>query len=84
MAKAKNYRPEGIGTVTPYLVVSDGARAIEFYKKAFGAQERGRFAGPDGKIMHASLKIGDSTIYLSDDMMGAKSPTALGGRADFH
>jgi PhnB protein len=80
MAKpAKNYRPEDVSTVTPYLTVSDGAKAIEFYKKAFGARETARMNGPDGKIMHAQIIIGDSTVYLADQMPGGKSPEALGG-----
>ena len=74
--------PEGFHTVTPSLVVQDAARAIDFYKKALNAQEISRMAGPDGKIMHAELKIGDSIIFLSDEFpgMGAtKSPQTLGG-----
>jgi PhnB protein len=60
--------PEGYHTLTPFLTVRDAVRAIEFYKKAFGAQERGGVAkGPDGKVMHAELKIGDSIIMLSDE-----------------
>jgi uncharacterized glyoxalase superfamily protein PhnB len=73
--------PAGIHTVTPSLVIRDAARAIDFYKKALGATENSRFAGPDGKIMHASIKIGDSTIYVTDEnvQMGAKSPLTLNG-----
>jgi PhnB protein len=71
--------PPGYHTVTPYLVVSDAAKAIEFYKQAFGATERGRMAGPQGKIAHAELQIGDSFVMLSDEMMGNKSPQTLGG-----
>lgn len=59
MAKVKPV-PEGFHTVTPYLVVDDGARALEFYQKAFGAKERMRMPGPDGKISHAEITIGDS------------------------
>jgi PhnB protein len=75
--------PEGYHTVTPYLAVNDGAKAIEFYKKAFGAQEKSRMGGPQGKIGHAELKIGDSLIMLSDEMpgSGARSPQSLGGTA---
>ncbi|MBV9612270.1 MAG: VOC family protein, partial [Acidobacteriaceae bacterium] len=62
-----NKKPAGYHTVTPYLVVDDGARAIEFYKKAFGATETVRMAGPDGKIGHAEFKIGDSFVMLSDE-----------------
>lgn len=73
--------PEGYHTVTPYLAVNDGARAIEFYKRAFGAQERNRMDGPQGKIGHAELKIGDSIVMLSDEMPGSgcRSPQSLGG-----
>jgi PhnB protein len=71
--------PPGYHTVTAYLVVSDAARAIDFYKQAFGATERGRMGGPQGKISHAELQIGDSIVMLSDEMMGNKSPQTLGG-----
>lgn len=73
--------PEGYHTVTPYLILSKAAEAIEFYKKAFGATELFRMAGPDGKIGHAELKIGDSPIMLADEYpgMGYVSPQTLGG-----
>lgn len=71
--------PPGYHSVTPYLVVDDGARAIDFYKRSFGASELSRMATPDGKIAHAELKIGDSMIMLSDAMMGYRSPESLGG-----
>jgi PhnB protein len=73
--------PEGYHTLTPYLTVRDAARAIEFYKKAFGAEDRGAMKGPDGKIMHAELKIGDSIIMLADEFpqYGAVSPETVGG-----
>lgn len=73
--------PEGYHTVTPFLTIRDAARAIEFYKQAFGAKERGVMKGPDGKVMHAELLIGDSVIMLSDEFpdFGALSPQALGG-----
>ena len=78
--------PEGYHTVTPYLCVRGAAEAIEFYKKAFGAQEIFRMPYPDGqKLMHAEIKIGDSHIMLSDEMPGmgssSKSPQSLGGSA---
>jgi uncharacterized glyoxalase superfamily protein PhnB len=62
-------------------VVREAANAIEFYKKAFGAQEIRRAPGPDGKLMHAELQIGDSRVYLTDEFpeMGARSPLALNG-----
>lgn len=71
--------PAGYHTVTPYLVVRDGAKAIDFYSRAFGAKELGRMDGPDGKVMHAELQLGDSRIMLSEEMMGNKSPQSLGG-----
>jgi len=73
--------PDGYHTLTPFLTVRDAARAIEFSKAAFGAQERGVMKGPDGKIMHAELKIGDSIIMLSDEFpeYGALSPLSTGG-----
>jgi PhnB protein len=79
MAKAKSAVPEGYRTVTPHLALDNAAQAIEWYKKALGAEERGRAVGPDGKVMHAELQIGDSKIMLNDAMMGAKGPIALGG-----
>ena len=71
--------PDGYHTATPYLVVGNAARAIEFYKQAFGASELVRMGAPEGKIGHAELKIGDSMIMLSDEMMGNRSPKTLGG-----
>lgn len=73
--------PEGSHSLTPYLVCRDASKAIDFYKKAFGATEKMRAAGPDGRIMHAHLTIGDSPLYLCDEMLdwGSKSPLAVGG-----
>jgi PhnB protein len=73
--------PDGYPVITPYLVVDGGVRAIDFYKQIFGAQERMRMAGPDGRIGHAELQIGDSVIMLADEhpAMGAKAPKAFGG-----
>jgi PhnB protein len=73
--------PEGYHSLTPYLIVTDGARAIEFYKKAFGATEVMRFPAPGGKIGHAELRIGDSLIMLADEHpdMGYRGPEAYGG-----
>jgi PhnB protein len=79
MAEKVKPIPTGYHTVTAYLVVNDAPKAIEFYKQAFGATERGRMAGPQGKIAHAELQIGDSIVMLSDEMMGNKSPQTLGG-----
>ena len=73
--------PDGYHTITPYLIVKDGPRAIEFYKKAFGAQELFRMAGPDGKIAHAELQIGNSRFMLGTEspQMGSQSPETLKG-----
>ncbi len=80
MANAKAI-PQGFHSVTPYLTLNDAARAIDFYKRAFGAQEVTRMDGPGGKVMHAEIRIGDSIIMLGDEMpgMGNKSPQSLGG-----
>ena len=68
MAKAI---PEGCHSITPYLVVKDAGKAIEFYKRAFGAEEVSRMPGPGGKgIMHAEIRIGDSLVMLSDEFPG--------------
>jgi len=58
--------PEGYHAVTPFLVLKDAHRAIEFYKRAFGAEERFRMPTPDGKVAHAELQIGDSVVMLSE------------------
>ena len=73
--------PEGYRTVTPYLIIRDAARAIEFYVKAFGAKEVMRMPLPDGKLAHAEIQIGDSMIMMADENpeWGAKSPQALNG-----
>jgi PhnB protein len=73
--------PDGYHSVTPYLSLDDAAAAIEWYKQAFGAKERMRMNGPDGKIGHAELEIGDSLVMLSDPFPQAstKSPNELGG-----
>jgi PhnB protein len=68
-------------TAIPYLIVRDASSAIEFYKNAFGATEFVRLADPQGKVMHAEIRIGDSQIMLADEFpdMGYRSPTDLGG-----
>jgi PhnB protein len=75
--------PEGYHTMTPALTVQDGARMIEFYQKAFGAQERYRMPTPDGKhVAHAELQIGDSAFMLGEEMPGSDcggTPNSLGG-----
>ena len=73
--------PDGYHTVTPYLIVKNAGSAIEFYKKAFNANETSRLPGPGGRLMHASLRIGDSTVMLVDEMPehGALGPKSLKG-----
>jgi uncharacterized glyoxalase superfamily protein PhnB len=73
--------PKGYHTLTPYMTVRDAARAIEFYKQAFGAVEKGVMKGPDGKIMHAELRISDSLFMLADEFpeYGSMSPLSTGG-----
>jgi len=74
--------PEGFHTLTPHIVVKGADKAIEFYKKAFGAKEVGRMPGPDGAtIMHADIIIGDSHLMLVDEFpeMGCLSPQSTGG-----
>jgi PhnB protein len=73
--------PDGMHTVTPHLICAGAANAIEFYKKAFNAKETSRMPGPGGKLMHASIRVGDSTIMLTDEMPehGSLGPKALKG-----
>jgi PhnB protein len=81
MAQKVKPIPDGYHTLTPYFVVNDAARAIDFYRRAFGATELFRMPGPDGRVMHAELQVGDSRLMLSDESpeMGAKSPATLKG-----
>lgn len=78
---SKSYIPAGYHTITPAIVVRDAAAAIEFYKKAFGAEEVHRMAGPDGSIMHAEIRIGDSVVMLGEEneQWGTKSPLSTNG-----
>ena len=71
--------PQGYTTVTPSITVNDGAKAIEFYKKALGATERMRMEGPDKRIMHAEIQIGSAIIMLNDEVMGSRSAQTIGG-----
>jgi PhnB protein len=74
--------PDGYRTVTPYLTVKGAARAIDFYKRAFGAEELERMTGPDGQsVVHGEIRIGDSVVMLSDELPGTgnHSPQTLGG-----
>ena len=78
--KAVHHIPEGYHAVTPYLIIKDAAKAIEFYKNVFGATEVFRMDGPGGKVGHAELQIGDSRIMLADEHpeMGYRSATTIG------
>ncbi len=81
MSKVKPI-PDGMNTVTPHLVCKDAAKAIVFYKKAFGAEERFRLNTPDGKkVLHAGLRIGDSAVMLADEFpdWGSVGPETLKG-----
>jgi PhnB protein len=73
--------PDGYPRVSPYLVVDGAQKAIEFYTSVLGATERMRMAGPDGRVGHAELQLGDSVVMLADEFpdMGAKAPSAYGG-----
>lgn len=73
--------PKGFSSVTPHLVIKDCAKAINFYKKALGAQEIYQSKMPDGKVMHAMIQIGNSIIMMADEFpaMGAVGPNTLGG-----
>src|SRR6266404_7615734 len=79
MAKAKSAVPAGHHTVTPHLVYDNAAQAIEWYKKGLGAEEVARAVGPDGKILHAEIRVGNSLIMLNDEMGGGKSAKTIGG-----
>lgn len=67
MSSKVNYRPDGYPNLTPYLIVNDGAAAIEFYKTAFGATVREQMTTPDGRVRHAEMMIGDSPLMLGED-----------------
>jgi PhnB protein len=73
--------PDGHNAVTPYLICADAARAIAFYKEAFGATERMRLGAPGGRIGHAEITIGDCAVMLADEHpeMGARAPGSFGG-----
>jgi PhnB protein len=75
--------PAGYHSVTPYLVLRGAVKAIDFYKQAFGAKEKLRMTGPDGKIAHAEISIGNSIVMMGDEMpqMGATAPQTIGGTA---
>jgi PhnB protein len=73
--------PDGYHSVTPYLIVKGAAQAIDFYKSAFGATEVMRMPGPNDRVMHAEIKIGDSVVMLADEPEGGqhRSPLTIGG-----
>jgi PhnB protein len=73
--------PDGYHSLTPYLVVGDGPKAIDFYQQAFGAEELMRMGEPSGKVGHAELRIGDSVVMLADEHpeVDARSPQSIGG-----
>ena len=79
MAKAAKPVPAGYHTITPSLTLDDAAKTIEWYKQALGAEEINRSLGPDGKITHAEIKIGDSRVMMNDVMMGGRGPNSFGG-----
>ena len=80
---AVSHIPDGYHSVTPYLIVDDGSRALEFYKKAFGAVELFRLEMPDGRLGHAEFTVGDSHVMLADEFpeMEALAPKTVGGTA---
>lgn len=78
MAKAASAVPKGLHTITPQLTLDNAAATLDWYQKAFGAREVYRSLGPDGKVMHAEVHIGDSAFYANDVMMG-QGPKGYGG-----
>ncbi len=81
--KQLNPVPEGFSTVTPHLMIKGAKRAVEFYKRAFGAQEleRMRLESSGGMLVHSEIKIGDSVVTVGEELpaMGARAPTSLAG-----
>ena len=82
MAKAKSAVPAGHHTATPHLIMNDAASALDWYARALGAEELSRSLGPDGKVMHAEIRIGNSIIMLNDEMGGGKSAEGARRLAD--
>jgi PhnB protein len=78
---AANPIPEGFHSLTPMIVCKGALEAIDFYKRAFGAQELSRLVAPDGSLLHASIRIGNSILMLTEECppMGARDPRGLGG-----
>jgi PhnB protein len=83
MSKSVKPIPDGYHAVTPYLAIRGAAKALDLYAKAFGAEELFRMPGPNGSVMHAEIRIGDSIVMLGEESpeQGAPSPQALGGSA---
>ena len=79
MTKAKSAVPDGYHTLTPQLMLDNATQTIDWYKKAFGVEEVSRFVGPDGKIMHAELKVGNSRFTIGEVMKDQKGPKGFGG-----
>jgi PhnB protein len=81
MAKTVDAKPAHLHTITPYLTIKDAHKAMDFYKKAFGAEELMKMDGPDGKLMHGEIKIGDSVLFLGDECAerGKLGPQSRGG-----
>jgi PhnB protein len=79
MAKAAKPVPEGFQTITPQLTLDNAAEGIEWYKRALDAKEVSRSLGPDGKVMHGDIVIGNSHFFVNDVMMGMKGPKGFGG-----
>jgi len=82
MSAAVKAIPDGFHSVNVYLIVPNAVEALEFYGRAFGAEQVSRMAGPDGvSTMHAEMRIGDTNVMLSDEnpALGCKSPATLGG-----
>ena len=79
MAPAKRYIPEGYHTLMPVLTFDDCKAALDWYARALGAEETGRSLAPDGKIIHADFRIGNSHVMAHDAMMGGKGPLEFGG-----
>lgn len=80
MTNTVKYIPDGYHSITPYLIITNAAKALDFYKTAFGAKEVMRMAMPNGKVMHAEITIGNSKIMLADEApeMDARSPQTIG------
>ena len=79
MTKATSPVPSGYATVTPVIVCQDARKQLAWYEQALGAEVQSVSPGPDGKVMHAAMRIGNSHLMLNDEMMGSKSAQTLGG-----